>query len=439
MADFKNTFVNKNILIYGLGKSGLSSLNFLKKNNKINLYDDDKKIFYSKKNKKLSIEFKNIFKKKFDFIVISPGIDINKCNLKSYIKKNKSKIVTDLDIFYSNYYNNKNIAITGTNGKSTTAKILFEILKNEKKDVRLTGNIGNPILLEKNINHKTIFVIEASSYQIEYSKKFKANYAMIINISPDHLERHGSFNNYVKSKFKLIKNQNKNNYSFLDTDNKYLKKCIVKSRLKSKIIKVNNKITKQNLAKISNSYFLTEGNQQNLSFVFAISKILKFKKKNIFKSINNFKCLKFRQQIIYKSKNITIINDSKATSFSSSVNVLKSLQKVYWLVGGIPKMHDKFLMKKKECSNFKAYIFGKNKRYFIHQFKNKTNYECFENLEKALKKIILDINNEKLYVHRNILFSPSAASFDTFKNFEDRGIKFNYLIQKTKIKNLIRV
>ena len=102
-------------------------------------------------------------------------------------------------------------------------------------------------------------------------------------------------------------------------------------------------------------------------------------------------------------------------------------------------MHDKFLMKKKECSNFKAYIFGKNKRYFIHQFKNKTNYECFENLEKALKKIILDINNEKLYIHRNILFSPSAASFDTFKNFEDRGIKFNYLIQKTNIKNLIRV
>ena len=228
----KNIFVNKKILIYGLGKSGLSSYFFLKKNNNVYLYDDFKKNIKNKKIKKLPIKLKNINEINFDCIVISPGINIDKCNIKNFLKKNYKKVITDLDVFYSHYCRNKNIAITGTNGKSTTAKLLFEILKNQKKDVRLTGNIGNPILSEKKITTKTIFIIEISSYQIEYSKNFKANYAAILNISPDHLERHGTFNNYVKSKFKLIKNQTNKDFSFLNFNNKYLKKEIRKQRAK---------------------------------------------------------------------------------------------------------------------------------------------------------------------------------------------------------------
>ena len=149
MEDIKNIFIKKKILIYGLGKSGLSSYYFLKKNNNLYLYDDDKKVIKDKKIKKIFIRPENIFKNNFDFIVISPGININTCSLKNFLKKNLKKIITDLDIFYSHYFKNRNITITGTNGKSTTAKILFDILKNQKFDVRLTGNIGNPILSEK--------------------------------------------------------------------------------------------------------------------------------------------------------------------------------------------------------------------------------------------------------------------------------------------------
>ena len=151
----------------------------------------------------------DISKYNFNHIVISPGIDLNKCSLEKYLKKNKEKIISELDIFYLENKNNLKITITGTNGKSTTSKLLYEIIKNHKKDVRIVGNIGNPILSEKKINPKTIFVIEASSYQIEYSKYFKTDIAAILNISPDHLERHRTINNYVKSKFKLIKNQKK--------------------------------------------------------------------------------------------------------------------------------------------------------------------------------------------------------------------------------------
>ena len=439
MVDTKKIFFKKKILIYGLGKSGYSSYYFLRKNNYISLYDDKKKIVKDKKIKKLTIEPKNIKKDYFDFIIISPGINIDKCGLKNFLKENSSKIITDLDVFYTNYFNNKNIVITGTNGKSTTAKLLFNILKYHKKDTRLVGNIGNPILAEKKITSETIFVIEASSYQIAYSKIFKANYALILNISPDHLERHGTFINYVKSKFKLFKNQTKNDYSIFNKNNKYLKKEIRRNKIKSRIININFKLINQYKAKIKNPYFFTDGNKENLLFIFAISKILKLKKNKIFKSINNFKGLKYRQEIIYKSKKITLINDSKATSFSSSLSILKSLKNVFWLVGGIPKKGDKFLLSKKKCLTFKAYIFGKNKNYFVKNLKNKINFQKFKSLEDALRKIIFDIKLKKNSAHKTILFSPSAASFDNFKNFEDRGEKFNKLVKKLNLKKLIYV
>ena len=430
----KNIFISKKILIYGLGKSGLSSYFFLKKNNDVYLYDDFKTIIKHKKIKKLPIKLKNINKINFDYIVISPGININKCNIKNFLKKNYKKVITDLDIFYSHYHKNRNITITGTNGKSTTSKLLFEILKNQKKDVRLTGNIGNPILSEKKITAETIFIIEVSSYQIEYSKNFKANFAAILNISPDHLERHRTFNNYIKSKFKLIKNQTNKGFSFLNVNNKYFKKEIEKNQLNSQLINVKKNFYNKYFLRIKKPYFLNKGKKKNLSFVFAISKKIKLKKKKLFDVVNNFKGLKYRQKIIYKSKKITLINDSKATSYSSSVDILKSLkEKVYWIVGGIPKKGDKFLMLKKECSNFTAYIFGKNKNNFIKQLKNKIKYESFKNLKILLKKIILDIKLKRNENHLIILFSPSAASFDDFKNFEDRGEKFNNLVNKFKL------
>ena len=118
---------NKKILIYGYGKSGHSTFEYLNKKNKILIYDDKKKI------KKFFISYKNIQLSNFDYIVLSPGININNCKLKNYLKKNKKKIITDLDIFHINNPNNLKITITGTNGKSTTAQLLFNILKDQKK------------------------------------------------------------------------------------------------------------------------------------------------------------------------------------------------------------------------------------------------------------------------------------------------------------------
>ena len=430
MLDKDNIFFKKKILIYGLGKSGLSAYRFLKKNNKIYLYDDNKIKNQNLEIKKKLIQYQDIIHEKIDCIIISPGIDIKKCKLKNFLKKNLGKIHTDLDIFY--YYNkkNKNITITGTNGKSTTVKIIYEVLKCQKIDARLVGNIGNPILSEKKITPKTVFVIEASSYQLEYSKIFKSHLAAILNISPDHLERHGSIRNYIKAKFKLIKTQTKKDFTFLNTNNLFIKRYLSGQRILSKIIKINKTVQSKVLKKIDNSNFLSDGNKENLSFVFEIAKKMKISKNNLFKALQKFNGLDFRQQVIFKSKNLIIINDSKATSFSSTVSILRSITNVYWIVGGQAKKGDKFLLNKSECKNMEAYIFGKNKKFFINKLKKKINYQLFDDLKSSIIKVLIDIkkNNTKQKKHI-ILFSPAAASFDSFKNFEDRGNYFNHLIK----------
>ena len=432
MLNNQNIFNQKSILVYGLGKSGLSAFNFLKKNNKIYLFDDKEIIDHNKRIKKSLISHQELLKKSIDHIIISPGIDINKCSLKNYLKKNYKKIYTDLDIFYNFYSINKKITITGTNGKSTTARILYEVLRDQKFDVRIVGNIGNPILLEKKITNKTIFVVEASSYQLEYSKLFSSNISVILNISPDHLERHKNLKNYIKSKFKIVKKQTKKDYAILNMNNLYIKEEVKLQKFLPKLIKVYRYPSIKSLKNINNPYFYSESNRENLSFVFEIAKIFKIKKKSFFNTLKKFKGLQYRQQIIFRSKNLTIINDSKSTSFSSSASILKLMSNVFWIVGGLAKKGDKFLLQKNDCKNFKAYIYGKNKNIFISKLKNIVKYESFTNLTILIKKVFLDIKNNENLKHKTVLFSPAAASFDSFKNFEERGKYFNNLVKKNK-------
>ena len=431
MLELANQFNNQNILIYGFGKSGRACFKYLRKNNKIEIYDD-KKSSIPKNLKKNSINKTKLTSVNFDRIVVSPGIDINKCTLKKYLSKNKSKIISEMDIFYLNNIKNKKITITGTNGKSTTSKLLHDVLKKHGKDVRLVGNIGNPLLLEKNIKPKTIFVIEASSYQIEYSKYFKTDFAIILNISPNHLERHRTFKNYIKSKFGLIKSQKKNSFAFIEKNNNFLKEELKKNKINSKIIKVNLKISNKIKKKIKNPYFENKNNLNNLKFVLEISKKLKLKNQKVFKVVNSFKELNFRQQILYKNKKLLIINDSKSTNFSSSINLLESYKNIYWLVGGRFKKGDNFVLNKKYYKNINAYIFGKRKIFFVKNLINKIKYKTFDNIKRALVEIIIDAKKNNLSPV-NIIFSPSAASFDQFSNFEERGKNFNYLVRKLKI------
>jgi len=424
----KEAIFNKNFfLIYGFGKSGLASYKFLSKKNDCKIFDDNKKSILPKFKHK-TINYNQLKKSKFDYIVLSPGIDINRCKLSKYLKKNNSKIITELDIFNLSYPKIKKITITGTNGKSTTSKLLYDVLKDHRKDVRLTGNIGNPILLERGLKNNTIFVIEASSYQLEYSKYYKSEYSLILNLSTDHLERHGNFNNYIKAKFKLIQNQSKNNYAFIENRNDLLNKLIKTKKIKSKICRVNYKKYQKYDKLITNNYFKNNSNIKNLSFVFALSKYLKLNFKKIIKVTNKFKALDFRQQIIYKSKKITIINDSKSTSLSSTLPLLDSFNNIYWILGGLAKKGDKLKLKKENFAKIKAFIYGKDREFFSKILSNKIQYKISKNLNHSLSLVFKDLR-KGVKEKKIILFSPSAASFDQFNNFEDRGKYFNKIIK----------
>ncbi|MDC3188007.1 UDP-N-acetylmuramoyl-L-alanine--D-glutamate ligase [Candidatus Pelagibacter sp.] len=426
MTKINNIFLKKKILIYGLGKSGISTYNFLRYKAKVNLFDDNPQNNLSFDEKNLS--FTKILKCDFDFIIISPGIDFSKCKLSKYLKQNSSKVYTDLDVFYS-FFGNDSVTITGTNGKSTTAKLLYDVLRDQKKDARLVGNIGNPILSEKKIIKKTFFVIEASSYQLEYSKIFKSKYSAILNITPDHIERHKNFKNYIEAKFRLLDSQTTQSVGFVKRNDPIIIKKLRSKKYKQRIIKIDTSLQPPIFKKVINKYFMSSGNRENLIFVLKICQILNLNNKKLLRTINKFKGLKYRQQIIFDNNYLTIINDSKSTSMASSENLLKNLKNVYWILCGIPKKGDKFNLTKFQCKNFKSYIFGKHKIEFSKNLKNKLTIKKFKNLKDTLNQIFLEIKYNK-GEKNTILFSPAGASFDNFKNFEDRGLYFNKIIKK---------
>jgi len=337
-------YQNKKIAIYGMGITGCSAARTFKRlKAKVFCWDDDKKI--RKKVKKLNFSLNKFWLNKnlIDTIVISPGIDISKCKIRNYLKKNLNKIITDLDLFFELNKKALIISITGTNGKSTTCKIIEKILKTAKYKVKTVGNIGNPILFSSRPNRKCIFILEASSYQLQYSRLFRSKHAAILNISPDHLERHKNIKNYTRIKSRIFFAQNSSDYSYINLTNKYSKliKNIFKAKkLKSKLISINKSNCNFLLKKINNKYFKSKGNVENLAFAYAIAKNLKINDKVIIRALNKFRGLPHRQEIILSSSKLLCINDSKATSFDACLQSLLNYNNIYWIVGGLPKYQD---------------------------------------------------------------------------------------------------
>jgi len=412
------TIKNSSYAVYGLGLSGQSTLKFLQKKNvkKIYTWDD-------KKNKNDKKKF-NLFKKaldKVDYIVISPGINIQKTKFKLQLSRNKKKIITDLDLFYMQKIPIKTIVITGTNGKSTACKLTQHIFKTNKLDAQLGGNIGKPIL-DLKIQKKTVVIIEASSFQLAYTKSIKPTLAVILNITNDHLDWHNTKVNYKNSKFKIFSKQSSEDIALLN--NKKLITLFQKKNYlsKLKIIKknnLNNKVKK----KITNNYLISEPNLENLEFVNEISKIFKIKKEIFLTAVNTFKGMPHRHEIFLKKNKITFINDSKATSFESTRYALKNNNNIYWIFGGLPKIRDKFNFKGIGSNIIKSFIIGKKISYFRNQLKKKIKYKISFNLDNAIK----DVFKELLLTKNNkatVLFSPASASYDQFNNFEDRGNQF---------------
>ena len=411
---------NFSFLIYGLGATGTSVINYFKKKNISNykVWDDNvilKKKFHSKIATNISKTLKNV-----DYIVLSPGISLKKTKYKKNLIKFREKIISDIDLLYLDNKDFKSIIVTGSNGKSTTCKIIEHLLKKNKFNVVIGGNIGTPVLNVK-IKKKTFFVIEASSFQLSHSQFIHPNYAILLNITNDHVDWHGSMQEYIKSKFKIFQLQKKDDFALV---NSKLKNFFKKRKYQGKLTPIKFKDYKN--IKIKNEYLNSNANFENMNFVYTLAKLLKITDKSFIKSMNNFVGLSHRYEVFLKKKNVTFINDSKATSFQATKFALTSSKNIFWILGGIPKNKDQIEIKNIKKNIIKSYIIGKNRNFFIKQLKNKIKISTTKNLKTSIIQALQDI---RIYKKLNniILLSPSAASFDQYKNFEDRGRQFKKL------------
>ena len=404
-------------LVYGLGLSGQSVVKFFKKNNIKNykVWDDkQKKLFKNKRTKNLKETLRNV-----DYVVLSPGVSLID---KKILVKFKKKIITDIDFLYLTNKKFKSIVVTGTNGKSTTCKLISHLLKKNKFKVLLGGNIGTPILNLK-IKKNSYVIIEASSFQLAHSQFIRPDYAFLLNITNDHLDWHGNKQNYMKSKFKIFMLQKKNQFAFI---NEKLKNIFKKRNFSSKLIAPKKKNYNKIKHKIKNNYIDLGINDENISFVYEVSRLVNISERRFIIAINSFVGLPHRYEIFLKKKNTIFINDSKATSFESTKYALLNGKNIYWILGGLPKKNDKIILNRVIKKIAKCYIIGKSVNYFKAQIKNKINFSITNNLEKALIEILKDIKSSKIK-DNTILLSPAAASYDQFKSFEKRGDEFKRL------------
>ena len=470
-------------IIYGLGISGLSTAKFLAKNftNKNIIITDDNNdklidqnlidLFQSFKNIKI-INSDLIDQQPIDsntVIIFSPGIPLyfpKRHRILDIQKKFNAKLICDLELFYLLNPSNKFIGITGTNGKSTTTALVNFILKNLSLPSDLGGNIGLPCF-DNQIKTNHHFVFETSSYQLDLMYQTKFHIANLINITPDHIDRHGNIENYINSKKRIFNNQNSDDFSIINIDNQNTKKIYLElnnnPNFSSKIIAISNQqIPKNGVAIINNilhnniennnlnlnfdhQFLKGQHNQQNIAFAFAsvycliknhpqfIEHDSKQISQLILDQILQFKGLDHRMQLVSKINNINFINDSKATNAESTENALKTYKNIYWIVGGRPKEGGLSILKPYLKKIVKAYLIGESTESFANFFQqNKIDYEKCNELENAFNRSYSDAKmNSKN--ENNILLSPACASFDQWKNFEQRGNFFCDLVKNIKL------
>ena len=416
----KLNFREQTFLVYGLGLSGLSVVKFFI-NNKIKNFKvwDDKKENELKKYRAQNLKHAL---KQVDFIVLAPGISITK---NKNLARFKKKIITDIDLFYLFKNKSKSVVVTGTNGKSTTCKLLHHLLKNNKIKCLIGGNIGTPIL-DLKVTKSSFVIIEASSFQLSHSKFINPDYAFFLNLTNDHLDWHGNMKNYLNSKMKIFENQNESQFALINKE--FIKIFNKKNFLSKKIIPRSHDYKKLK-SKIKNNYLNSSINDENMSFVYTFAKIMNIRDGDFIKTMRSFRGLPHRFEIFLKKRGVTFINDSKATSFKATQSALSSINNIYWILGGLPKKGDKINISKLKKNIIKCYLIGKNTNFFKNQLKGKLSISITANLKNSIIQILKDRKIQKP-LNSSILLSPAAASFDQFENFEKRGEEFKKISKK---------
>jgi len=445
---------SKNITILGSGISGLGSAKLANKLG-LNVFVSDNNIIgekikkYLKKNKIGFEENGHDIERLLsaDQVIISPGISFVDLK-KSYPEINKEKFISEIE-FASRFTNAYLIAVTGSNGKTTTASLIYHILKSSGFNVGLAGNIGVSFAESVCNFSYDFYVLEVSSFQLDHISNFRPNISIITNISADHLDRYDyKFENYVKSKYRIVKNQKNEDY-FIYNGN-----CIVTKKI-LKTIKINSKKFSFSLSKsqykhsqiyldknhinslLNKKKFMLSTNKipikgkhnlQNSMAAISVAQILKISNEKIKESFKTFKSIPHRLEHFLTIQKVKYINDSKATNVNSVFYALDSFKEpIIWIAGGVDKgnQYDDLIPLVK--NKVKAIIcLGHDNNKLIDVFSSHTDLIVSTDN-------IADVVSSAYKISKPgdvVLLSPACASFDLFKNFEDRGNKFKEEVRK---------
>lgn len=379
-------------------------------------------------------------------VMKSPGIP-EKNEMVKKIREKGIEIISEIEWAYRFKGNSKIIAITGSNGKTTTTALTFHICKTAGMDCALVGNIGFSFARQVAIDPKPLYIAEISSFQLDDIKTFKPDVAILTNITEDHLDRYEyKFENYIRSKFRIIMNQDAGDYFIYNLDDDVTMKYLNQFSIQSKQLPISMKkeVTNGAFIKDGDMYIRTGSDYTHMSvFDFAVKGIhnqyntmaagvaastLDLRKEKIREAVKTFQSLEHRMEPVATIRGIEFINDSKATNVNSTWYALESMNKPTILIlGGVDKGNDYTLIADLVTEKVKAIIcLGKDNRK-IHEAFGST-VSPIVNTESASEAVHAAFHfAEKGDV---VLLSPACASFDLYKNYEDRGNQFKKAVRE---------
>lgn len=444
---------HKKIGVVGLGKTGIAAWEVLNKVAKVICYDQAKssrdvftKIYGSDSLVSLSdLQWQNL-----DKILLSPGIPLSH-DIVTMANSYNIPITSDIDLLFEEVRLREGeaanfIGITGTNGKSTTTALTGHILQSCGFDYQVGGNIGFPVLAMR-LDSKG-YVLELSSFQLDLLNSFKAKIVVLLNITQDHLDRHNNMQGYIAAKKKIFNRMDKDSFTIISVDNEITKNISLELQkenrtnvvpistyeILNKGVSICNNIIYDNIFEPitinfhNNNYLQGIHNQENIAASYAACRIIGARPEQIIAAIGLFKGLPHRMQYvgtIYSdhSSKINFYNDSKATNSIAASKSIAVLDNIYWLAGGMAKEGGITNLEPWFNKIHKAYLFGQDKELFASSLKGKVDYQICQDLTEAFNFAFRDAM-EDIGGIKNILLAPACASYDQFKNFEERGELF---------------
>ena len=381
-----------------------------------------------------------------DEVMKSPGIP-EKSEMVKAIRAKGIPVISEIEFGYRYKGNSKIAAITGSNGKTTTTSLLYHICKLVNEDVAMVGNIGYSFARQIAQAPKALYIIEVSSFQLDDIQFFKPEIAILLNITEDHLDRYDhQFDNYIKSKFRIIENQTAEDYFIYCIDDetivKHLELLTINTNplpfsMKQEVKKGGYIKNDQMMLKIQEERvtmsiydFALKGkhNAYNTMAASIAATTLGIRKEKIREAVSNFHSLEHRMEFVATVRGVDFINDSKATNVNSTWYALESMQKnTVLILGGVDKGNDYELIADLVKEKVKAIVcMGNDNKKIIEFFKDKVS-------------TIVEVDTAKKAVNASfklaekgdlVLMSPACASFDLFKNYEDRGRQFKESVKE---------